>query len=88
MLQSPLAALYTFCITISAGVHLIRDRRHQDPIVNAANILSLTAALVSILALQTAMLTQFGDGSLSPSQMKMPSAEPPSVSVSLGWRCC
>lgn len=64
-----LAALYTFYITISAGVHLIRDRRHQDPIVNAANILSLTAALVSMLALQTAMLTQFGDGSLSPSQM-------------------
>lgn len=64
-----LAALYTFYITISAGVHLIRDRRHQDPIVNAANILSLTAALVSMPALQTAMLTQFGDGSLSPSQM-------------------
>lgn len=53
-------AAYTFYITIAAIVNVIKYRRRGSPILSAAKIISLTAALVSMLSLETAMLTQFG----------------------------
>lgn len=53
-------ALYTFYITISAAVNLIRFRKKGSPVLSAAKVINMTAALVSMLSLETAMLSQFG----------------------------
>lgn len=53
-------AAYTFYITIAAIVNVIRFRNHKSPILSAAKGISLTAALVSMLSLENAMITQFG----------------------------
>ncbi len=57
-------AAYTFYITISAIVKAIKCRKGASPTMSAAKIISLTAALVSMLSLETAMLAQFGGGEL------------------------
>lgn len=55
--------LYTFYTTIMAVVNLVRDRKSGSPVMAAARGVNLAAALVSMLSLETAMLTQFNDGS-------------------------
>lgn len=55
-------AAYTFYITIAAIVNVIRYRRQGSPIISASKVISLTAALVSMLSLETAMITRFGEG--------------------------
>lgn len=56
-------ALYMFYTTIMAVVNLVRDRKSGSPVMAAARGVNLAAALVSMLSLETAMLTQFNDGS-------------------------
>lgn len=55
--------LYTFYTTIMAVVNLVRDRKSGSPVMAAARGVNLAAALVSMLSLETAMLTQFNDRS-------------------------
>lgn len=45
---------------INAVRSMIRFRRRGSPVLSAAKVVSLVAALVSVLSLETAMLTQFG----------------------------
>lgn len=53
-------ALYTFYSTIHAIVDIIKYRKLGSPIMSTAKIVSLSAALVSMLNLETAMFSQFG----------------------------
>lgn len=53
-------AAYTFYITIVAIINVVRYRKYGSPILSAAKVVSLTSALVSMLSLETAMLSQFG----------------------------
>lgn len=53
-------ALYTFYATIMAVRNVIKFRKYGSPVLSAAKVINLTAALVSMLSLETAMLTQFG----------------------------
>ncbi len=53
-------AAYTFTITAMAVVNLVRYRKYHSPVMSAARVLNLVTALVSMLSLETAMLTQFG----------------------------
>ena len=53
-------ALYTFYNVITAIRNVARFRRYRSPVMSAAKAVNLAAALVSILALETAMLAQFG----------------------------
>lgn len=53
-------AMYTFYATIAAVWNVIKFRRYGSPVMSAAKVINLTAALVSVLSLETAMLTQFG----------------------------
>lgn len=53
-------ALYAFYITISAIINVVKYRRKGSPVMSAAKVINLTAALVSMLSLETAMLAQFG----------------------------
>lgn len=53
-------ALYTFYSTIHAMVDIVKYRTLGSPILSTAKIVSLSAALVSMLNLETAMFAQFG----------------------------
>ena len=53
-------ALYAFYATITAVWNLVKFRKYGSPVMSAAKVIGLTAALVSMLSLETAMLTQFG----------------------------
>lgn len=52
-------AMYTFYAVITAVRNVWKFRRYKSPVMSAAKAVSLTAALVSMLSLETAMLTQF-----------------------------
>lgn len=54
-----LSALYTFYTIILAIVNLVKFRKLGSPILSAAKILNFVAALMSLLGLQTAMISQF-----------------------------
>ena len=54
-------AAYTFYTTIMAIVNLIRYRKYKSPVMTTTKIIALSAALVSMLSLETAMFSQFGD---------------------------
>ena len=55
------AAYSFYCIGIAVR-NMAKHRKLHTPILAAAKMLSFACALVSILATQTAMLTQFGSG--------------------------
>lgn len=55
-------AMYSFYAVIVAIVSLVKFRKMGSPVLSAAKATSLTAALVSVLSLETAMLTRFGSG--------------------------
>lgn len=54
-------AAYTFTSMTLAIINVIKYRRYESPIMSAAMVISLAAALVSILSLETAMITAFGE---------------------------
>ena len=54
-------ALYTFYSTTHAIVDIVRYRKWGSPIMSTAKIISLSAAFVSMLNLETAMFAQFGE---------------------------
>lgn len=53
-------ALYTFYMTIHAIIELAKNRRFESPVMATAKVISLAAALVSMLNLETAMFAEFG----------------------------
>jgi len=53
-------ATYTFYITVLAIVNLVRYRKYNSPLMTMTKIITLSAALVSMLSLETAMFAQFG----------------------------
>ena len=53
-------ALYTFYAAVTAVINVVKFRKYGNPVLSSAKVISLTAALVSMLSLETAMLTQFG----------------------------
>lgn len=59
-------ALYTFYITIMAVVNAVRYWKYHSPVMSAGGMVNLVAALVSMLSLETAMLTQFDAENTSP----------------------
>ena len=54
------AALYTFSALVVSITGLIRFRKYKSPVLSVSQMISLTASLVSLLILETAMLSQFG----------------------------
>lgn len=55
------AAAYTFYSVTISIVDLVRYRKYQSPVLSAAKAIRFASALVSLLALETAMLAQFGN---------------------------
>lgn len=55
-------AAYTFFTLTKAIVDIVKYRKYESPVMSASKAISLAAALVSMLSLETAMLTAFGEG--------------------------
>lgn len=53
-------AAFTFYTVINAMISLARSRKQGSPVQLCAAVVSLSSALVSLLNLETAMLTEFG----------------------------
>lgn len=53
-------ALYTFYMTTMAIVNSIKYRKYNSPVITTTKVITLSAALVSMLSLETAMFSQFG----------------------------
>ena len=53
-------AAYSFYAVILAVINVVKFRTHGSPVLSAAKAINLAAAMVSILALETAMIAQFG----------------------------
>ncbi len=58
-------AAYTFYTFITAIVNVIRYRKYQSPVISASKVINLVAALVSMLSLETSMISAFGDSNQS-----------------------
>lgn len=63
-------ALYTFYSAIHPMVEGIRFRKKDSPVLSAVRTVSFSAALVSLINLETAMFAQFG-GDLSPAHQRL-----------------
>ncbi len=57
-------AAYTFTAFTTAIVNIVRYRKYNSPVYSASKAISLAAACVSMLTLESTMLTTFGDESM------------------------
>ena len=53
-------ALYTFYVTITAIIDMVKFRKYKSPILSTSKIIKMASALFSMLFLETAMFAQFG----------------------------
>lgn len=53
-------AVYVFYAITVAIINIVKTRRSKSPLIAAARAINLVAAMVSILSLETAMLSRFG----------------------------
>ena len=63
-------ALYTFYALTMSIVDIVKYRKMGSPVMSTAKIVSLSAALVSMLNLETAMFAQFG-GNMTPENQRI-----------------
>ncbi|MGN1117153.1 MAG: hypothetical protein ACI4RU_00935 [Acutalibacteraceae bacterium] len=59
-------AMYTFYVTVNSIINIFKYRKYNSPVMSTAKTISLAAALVSMLSLTTAMLSQFGTENQTP----------------------
>lgn len=64
-------AAYTFVTLTVAIVNIVKYRKYNSPVFSAAKAISLAAALVSMLTLESTMLTTFSDSTMSVSEQKL-----------------
>lgn len=65
MITAIAMAAYTFAALAAAIVNVVKYRRYESPVLSAAKAISLAAALVSVLTLESTMLTTFGDEAMT-----------------------
>ena len=63
-------AMYTFYVTVTAIIDLIKYRKYNNPILSTSKVIKMAAALVSMLSLETAMFSQFGE-EMSPENQRI-----------------
>lgn len=64
-------ALYTFYMTTHAIVDMVKFRKYNSSVMMTTKMIALSAALVSMLSLETAMFSQFGEDMTPQSQRLM-----------------
>lgn len=55
-----LSAAYTFYTAITSTVNVFKFRKMKSPILSASKAIAFTGAMMSVMALQTAMIARFG----------------------------
>ena len=65
MITAIAMAAYTFTSLTTAIINVIKYRKYNSPVFSASKAISLAAALVSMLTLESTMLTTFGDGTMT-----------------------
>ena len=70
MITAIAMAAYTFTALTTAIVNVIKYRKYNSPVFSASKAISLAAALVSMLTLESTMLTTFGDGTMAATTQK------------------
>lgn len=58
-------AAYTFTTLTTAIINVVRYRKYQSPVYSASKAIGLAAALVSLLTLESTMLTTFGEETMT-----------------------
>ena len=70
MITAIAMAAYTFTALTTAIINVIKYRKYNSPVFSASQAISLAAALVSMLTLESTMLTTFGDGTMTATAQK------------------
>ena len=70
MITAIAMAAYTFTAFTVAIVNVVKYRKYNSPVFSASKAISLAAALVSMLTLESTMLTTFGDGTMTATEQK------------------
>ena len=70
MITAIAMAAYTFAAFTVAIVNVVKYRKYNSPVFSASKVISLAAALVSMLTLESTMLTTFGDGTMTATTQK------------------
>ena len=70
MITAITMAAYTFTALTTAIVNVIKYRKYNSPVYSASKVISFAAALVSMLTLESTMLTTFGDGTMTATTQK------------------
>ena len=71
MITAIAMAAYTFTALTTAIINVIKYRKYNSPVYSASKAISLAAALVSMLILESTMFTTFGDGTMTDTAQKM-----------------
>lgn len=71
MITAIAMAAYTFASLTMAIINVIKYRKYNSPVFSASKIISLAAALVSMLTLESTMLTAFGEGTMTVTEQKL-----------------
>lgn len=64
-------ATYTFTAFTVAIVNVVRYRKYNSPVYSASKAISMASACVSMLTLESTMLTTFNNGSMSTTEQKI-----------------
>ena len=70
MITAIAMAAYTFTSFTAAIVNVVKYRKYNSPVFSASKAISLAAALVSMLTLESTMLTTFSDETMTALQQK------------------
>ena len=70
MITAIAMAAYTFTALAVAIVSVVKFRKYNSPVFSASKAISLAAALVSMLTLESTMLTAFSDATMTPAAQK------------------
>ncbi len=70
MITAIAMAAYTFTAFTVAIVNVVKYRKYHSPVFSASKAISLAAALVSMLTLESTMLTTFSDGTMTATEQK------------------
>ncbi|MBQ8003404.1 MAG: hypothetical protein IJ297_08180, partial [Clostridia bacterium] len=64
-------AAYTFTTLTVAIINVVKYRKFNSPVYSASKAISLASACVSMLTLESTMLTTFGDGTMTLMQSRL-----------------
>ena len=70
MITAIAMAAYSFTALTTAIINVIKYRKYNSPVYSASKAISLAAAIVSMLTLESTMLTTFSDGTMTATAQK------------------